>query len=382
MLVDLWSSFLKTVFSQLSTICNSGNWKIWSTLISLTLALFCSFPSYDVLSSKDYIERHWKPVLLKAENPLFDLNTLYGPGSHESKNNLRLTVPVIAKLLHLNIWGILLFAGLMGICLLYLTIEVTMNITQDRVASLLATLIVSSIYAGIASFVELRGIFDGVALAFLVVSLLPNPFLVWSSLFLAFWTDERAVIAGSLVWLFHSLKHNDASKLYVWSANSLSVVIAWFSYFLVRVLLEVFLNLHTPTAGFGLQILLNQINNIPMGIWTGLEGGWIIVILAIILLLLQRNFKVVFLFITFMSFVVGVSVSVVDITRSMAYILPALFIAIKVLATLETREEVRRFLLISLLVSLLWPNYYAGGKHSIWWNYPLPIQVVRWVLRQ
>jgi len=380
MLSMFWSSFQKIAFYQASLICNSDKQKIRVTLISLIIALFFSFPSYDVLSSKDYIETHWKPVLLKVQNPLFDLNTLYGPGSHASKNNLRLTVPIIARLFHLNIWGILLFAGFIGICLFYVINEVSLKITQDPVASLFSTLTVSSIYAGIASFVELRGNFDGVAIFFLITSLLPNPLLIWVSLSLAFWTDERAVIAGILVLLFHCIMYNDVRKLCIFNINSLSVIITYLSYLLLRAFLAFRFNLYTPTSGFGLQILMDQVNNIPMGIWTGLEGGWVIVISAVLLLLLQRSFLSLSLFVAFMVCVIGVAVSVVDITRSMAYILPAFFIALKILAAIETKEEIRRLLLIAWLVSLLWPNYYAGGKHSIWWHYPLPIQVVRWVL--
>jgi len=380
MLSMFWSSFQKIAFYQASLICNSDKQKIRITLISLVIALFFSFPSYDVLSSKDYIETHWKPVLLKVLNPLFDLNTLYGPGSHASKNNLRLTVPIIAYLFHLNIWGILLFVGFVGICLFYVINEISLKITKDPVASLFSTLTVSSIYAGITSFVELRGNFDGVAIFFLITSLLPNPLLIWVSLSLAFWTDERAVIAGALVLLFHCIIHNDVCKLCIFNINSLSVIIAYLLYILLRVFLAFRFNLYTTISGFGLQILMDQVNNIPMGIWTGLEGGWIIVISAVLLLLLQRSFLSLSLFVAFMVCVIGVAVSVVDITRSMTYILPAFFIALKILTATETREEIRRLLLIAWLVSLLWPNYYAGGKHSIWWHYPLPIQVVRWVL--
>lgn len=38
---------------------------------------------------------------------------------------------------------------------------------------------------------------------------------------------------------------------------------------------------------------------------------------------------------------------------------------------------VHRVALVCLALSAVWPIYYVGGKHSIWWSYPLPVQVIR-----
>jgi len=32
---------------------------------------------------------------------------------------------------------------------------------------------------------------------------------------------------------------------------------------------------------------------------------------------------------------------------------------------------------LSTLISVLWPMYYVGGKSTIWWVYPLPLQLIR-----
>lgn len=385
MLRDYAKFLLNSLLQHIESFCECRNWEIKSVFLVLFVALFLSFPSYDVFEDKDYIKTHWKPVLIKIENPFADLTTIYSPGSHASKLNLRLTVPIIARYLHLGIYEIIFLQFLFGIGLFFATVKLTYKITQDRITSFIASLTIGSIFPGITSFVELRGIFDGIAISLLIFSLLiQNPIWIWFCLFLSFWTDERAIIASSLVWLFHTFTNKLVNKFHfttLFRIQSISVIIAWATYAISRYLVSIYFNLHTPTGGVGLHILLDQVNNAPMGIWTGLEGGWVLVLFAIISLILQRSYIWLLLFIVFSSSIIILALSVVDITRSMAYILPAFFFALRILSLTEKIEDVRKYVLLSCLISILWPNYYAGGKHSIWWNYPLPIQLIRWFFK-
>lgn len=122
----------------------------------------------------------------------------------------------------------------------------------------------------------------------------------------------------------------------------------------------------------------DQINNFPMGLWCGLEAGWLLIFISNIALIANRRWSTLLLF----SFVITVQVvaamSVVDITRSMGYLIPSLFVALLILVK-EKEINLRRLTVIAAITSLIFLNYYAGGKSSIWFNYPLPIQVVRWL---
>lgn len=60
--------------------------------------------------------------------------------------------------------------------------------------------------------------------------------------------------------------------------------------------------------------------------------------------------------------------------------LPALFLSVRVLHQTSSVDGIRTLTLVASLVSLAWPIYYAGGKSTIWWCYPLPLQVLRWLL--
>lgn len=78
-----------------------------------------------------------------------------------------------------------------------------------------------------------------------------------------------------------------------------------------------------------------------------------------------------------MGIVLVASLAVVDISRTTAFLLPALFAGLAILKVSETDANYRRVVLLSSAVSVFWPMYYVGGKSTIWWVYPLPIQMIR-----
>ena len=41
-------------------------------------------------------------------------------------------------------------------------------------------------------------------------------------------------------------------------------------------------------------------------------------------------------------------------------------------------NEIRNILILCFIISFVFPSYWVGGKSSIWWQYPMPIQIIRW----
>jgi hypothetical protein len=72
-----------------------------------------------------------------------------------------------------------------------------------------------------------------------------------------------------------------------------------------------------------------------------------------------------------------IGVSVVDITRSVVYIFPAVFIALLTIHKYADKTTLNRMLWLALILCLAYPAYYTGGKSSTWWTYPLPLQMLR-----
>ncbi len=89
----------------------------------------------------------------------------------------------------------------------------------------------------------------------------------------------------------------------------------------------------------GPGFILKYFNMIPMGIWTGFEGLWLLVIGALVVLIRQK--KVIFagLFFVCLAGMLWVAHSALDISRGMVYCFPALFVAIRILAESEQPED-------------------------------------------
>jgi hypothetical protein len=163
-------------------------------------------------------------------------------------------------------------------------------------------------------------------------------------------------------------------------ATPLAVVAGWAAYFASRLAVAHFCGISTTTTGLGLKLGLQQINNFPAGAWTALEGGWLLVLAATVVLVRQRRFLFLTMNLAAIAIVLLVSMCVVDITRSMAYSLPALFVALDVLSEVENVPDLRCLCGVSALVSILSPNYYVHMQKQILWNVPLPVRAMSWLV--
>jgi hypothetical protein len=128
-------------------------------------------------------------------------------------------------------------------------------------------------------------------------------------------------------------------------------------------------------------VLSQQVNVIPLAIWTGLGGSWILVLLGLRALFRQRRYLVAAGFCGALAAMMLASLAVVDVTRSMAYCLPAVFIGLAALSTSEGIKRIEDLAAISGVISVLVPTFYLEGNGGLWWLYPLPIQMARWLRR-
>lgn len=358
------------------------NWIAYSVLASLFVSLFLAFPSYDTFFTGQSIEL-WKPVLEKVQDPLKDMSADYGDSTHASKLTFRMTVPLIAHFLKLNTLGIVILQFIGGIALLLFVILITEKIVKDKIVALFTGLLVGSVYAGSTSFVELRGIFDGIAILFLIIAMYSErPFMIFILLSLSYWTDERAILASLLVLIFHLLRHSKKNRFNwrtLYAPFSVSILMSWIVYLVTRYFMITVFHFSNSTGGVGISVFLNQINQLPMGTWTGLEGGWLIVFFSLIALIAKRDYYYLLFFLVSIAVIATFSLCVVDITRSMAYLLPSIFIALQILAQNDEIGDIRVYCAIAMIISVITASYYAGGEKTIWWQYPLPLQVLRWV---
>jgi hypothetical protein len=225
--------------------------------------------------------------------------------------------------------------------------------------------------------------FDVVALLFLACATLADgPLLVGTAVFLASWTDERGLIASALVYLYHVYRRygGEGDRISAFfGPTPAGVVVAWATYFVTRFALAKAYHLTTTADGANVRVFITQMNNLPMGCWTALEGGWLLVLAASVVLIRLRQFAFLAAFLLSLSLVLAVSMSVFDITRSMAYALPAVFVSLGVLRRTESRDSLRALGATAAATSFLWPNYYAHFQYEILWYSPLPFRVLKWL---
>jgi len=352
--------------------------------LAVVLSLFFAFPSYDV-ASKPEMAHSWDAVLLQSHNVLNVVE--YEPASHAANIAFRFTPTLLGGLLGIHtLTGFLLFQGLALIVLFILVGQLFQKLVADKVVACLLTMATAFVFIGNVLCSDYRGVFDVFAFLFLVAGMLAGPsILVFLFLLLAYFTDERALIASSLVYLFfvfvnpRDLIELKLKHLFFLNKQLVAVLASWVFYFGIRSYLSHAFGLRTNSTGLTDYLALTQgrqINLAPFAVWTGLEGFWILVILALFVLAYARKYSYAFLYIMGMNVVIFVSVWVFDMSRSMAYLLPAIFASLVVLQKTQT-ERMLRYIALSVLLVCLFPTYYAGGTSDISVFYPMPIQVVR-----
>jgi hypothetical protein len=347
------------------SVLSGPHWRTKALLAVVAISLLRAFPSYEALHT-DFVKATWRNAESKFDNPMTDSGAMFPSESHESKLAFRLTVPVLAHVFHLRRTGaLILFAGA-GVLLLHTVLGVAYTITTSKTAAFSVCLATACAWPGEAGFHELRGgYYDAMALCLLLLSLpVTSPLLTAILVFLAAWTDERSLLASSFLFLI---------------GKPAATLAACAGYVGVRTYLTLTHSFAaTTTAGIGFAVLCRQANIIPLGIWTGLSGNWIIVVCGLIALLLRKRYLMAVGYVLALVMTVGVALSVVDVTRSMSYCLPAVFVGLAFLNN-EPIRTVEKIAILSGLVSLVVPTHYVEGNAGLWWLYPLPVQIVQWL---
>jgi hypothetical protein len=82
-----------------------------------------------------------------------------------------------------------------------------------------------------------------------------------------------------------------------------------------------------------------------------------------------------------MLVVMYIAYSVIDITRSFAYIFPVIFIFLHILSRMENPARLRQYVFLSFLICLV-PTYYTDGEGSILYYFPLPFRIAGLFMHQ
>ena len=348
------------------------HWKTRAMLLVLAFSLFRAFPNYNFLRAPG-VAGTWEHAAVKIADPAADMALLFPDTSHESKLTFRLTVPLVARVLHLGTTGQLALFAVSGVLLLLSVLNLAERVTGSRSVALFLTLATACTWPGLLAFHQLLGgFYDAVALWLLLLAMAARrPPVAAAALLAAAWADERALVAAPLLCLF-AVARSERSHCFAVLAGSVTYVAS-------RIWLAHVWALHTTMGGVGIAPFLRNLHIAPLGVWAGLGGSWILVACALTILAARRRHLEFSALLLGIGLVTASALVVEDLTRSMAYALPAVLVALNVLAKYETPRTVARIVQTTALVCVLVPTWFVQSGDATW-MLPLPLQLLRLLL--
>ncbi len=378
------SNYIFTIILQI----NSRQYAfILLPLIATAISLFSAFPSYDIVDDKE-MSSNWNAILHQTTNPFN--RTEYNGSSHQANLAFRLTPILLARIFSIgSVYGYLIFQFFCLVLLFTVISRLLKKIIDDPVVYYLLTLSISLTFVGNVLCSDYRGFFDVVAFLCLSASMLfNNTKLILLTLLLAYFTDERALIASGLIYVYFVFENRQDvqtisfKSFFSFQPKLIGIISSWVSYLAIRVTLTYFFELKSNNevlVDYLFTETIHQINLLPFGLWTALEGFWILVLLSVIVLIQERKWFALCLYFVASFVVVFVAIWVFDITRSMAYLLPSIFLSLTILSKSQN-PLVLRYISLGVLLLCIFPTYYAGGSNEISWLYPFPLQLIRMLL--
>ncbi len=374
-MTDLYSFLIRLIEKFISL----RYWKIKLVFILTVVSVTLSTPQYLKVPGSFKNNPSWLAFDQKKKDLLSQPN--FNPRTNAAKKTFRLTVPAIAKVFHLNNYAVLALQFFIGMLFLYFTIVLTEKITGDSIAAFLTTAGLVFIYTGHSAFTDVITWFDAFAFFFLLLAMLySNVTLIIFFMQLAAWTDERAVIAGGFIfiwWKLKELKKSDFNfiSLFKLGWQSSAVIFSLVLYLITRYLISIYAHIHTPQDGIGLNDVTNYIG---LGLWSALEGFWILIIIVFIILIENKKYFLAFFISGMMTIILAVAFSVFDITRSAAYLFPVIFICILILSQIFSTNALRKILIVCAFVSFLFPSYYiiTSRPQPVMWYKPIFIRAI------
>lgn len=204
------------VEAHLSRLTASRHWALTTTGLSVALGVLLAFPSYGNFIGYAK-EAQWQHILERTRG---DFVSQQGQVVDSRAINLtwRVVPRLIGWVLHITEpWQYLVLQAFFGAVLLWTAALLVEELLGDRVLAALTTVGVASTWSAASAWVEVRGNFDAIAVAFtLLMMRARRPW--WILLFggAAVFTDERVYFVLPLVALFHLYRDRDVRDPTPW----------------------------------------------------------------------------------------------------------------------------------------------------------------------
>lgn len=300
------------------------NKRYWRISMALICAVYCTLsngPRFNKLVHG--VPRNiqlWNWINSQIDSP-FEERHSDDPFAHQNKMAFRLVPPLVGKILPTSnmlyrMRWLFFVQNLLGVAFFYLLIKFAESNFLDKFMSILLPLCFSVIYAGKTFFWDNFFMFDGFAFFFLLLSVSTRNWLVvFFSLFLAFYTDERALVGSGFTFLFFLMVSEDDKR---GQKPMIAVVTAILVYGLTRYMLMKFTGIHTVTSDISLKTTVTKtpFGYLTLATFTAFKAYWL---LFIIVLFYLKGYKQYVVFIVCTLATIFGGLTIFDFARSISY---------------------------------------------------------------
>lgn len=359
--------------------------KFYAALLVIIVIHIFSSPTYYAISNGYKTCTTCCNMQQKIDRKNHLLNTVshqFEASTHMAKTEFRLTPPILAKVFFINTpAGMYILQVITGFLFFVMLYSLIYSIIPNYTITFISILAFGFIYQGYSFISEMEGFFDSFAFIFLLIALLDVHLIILAlTLFLAYYTDERSVFSSFLIvfyWQYRNHTQNQ-KKFFLPSKQAYIMLITLLLYLVTRWILVNYFGFVNQFAGT--NTLIYTINYAGIAFWQAFEGFWFLIVLAILALYNQKKYAVALIFLILNALIFSIGMSVMDITRSIAYVFPSIIISLYILKDYFEYHKLKQVMLICLLFCFMYPSYnFIVGKPPHSYN-PIYIRVAKKLL--
>lgn len=383
----LLENFYKLFFSWIDIKLTDKNW-IWKlTFVSVFVSLFLAFPPYSLLVDHLSVYGSKLDAWVFVQNQAQDLFHPKDMAYDVRRENMifRWTLPLLSLLTNHNVVLILVLQGILGILFLKRAGDYIFSVSGDKVLTALFVMSLANIFVSVWAFADVHGYGDEFAYFFLLTALLSrNPIVIFLSVQFAFFTDERAVVAGGyllLWWIVTKAYEKDDFSLSgmfkaAFTGESAVIWVAWIVYFGIREYVQQKYFPHHSYSTIGTPVLFADAhrNGLGSSIWGCFEGTWLIMGAALLSLWLTKRYLLILALTVGFAVLLATGIYVHDIDRALSYGFPFILLGAFILFKTASYRSVRLIFFFSMIICVCHPQVFYMGYNKILWLEPLPVK--------
>ncbi|MES2387681.1 MAG: hypothetical protein V4543_06745 [Bacteroidota bacterium] len=320
-----------------------------------------SSPSYVFNTKLNYDVR----VLVsnQIEHPFTQQNN-FREYSHEGKRAFRLSTPLLAKVLGLNVIQLIWLqqAAAFGVFVLF-ALLIT-RITGSREAGYWACMALAFNMYGKRGLLDWECKLDGYMYFYLMAAIyFRKPWLLAFFAFMLGGADERGLFAGIALIVYHQVaeKRESISNFFKPSPQALGILSGLVLSVSGRVALMIFTDLKVGHGNLGIEVMVRKIDYLIQGIYSGMEAFNFFLLPAAAILLFNRKYILFLAWAGTMAISIVLSIMVSDITRSICLTLPAIITALVIIERYQKSINWGKYMFWCMAVCFFYGSYEVSG---------------------